>query len=131
MSEANMKKYNHKWMCTNITKLYQQVDEDEHMEGFHWYTLAHDFCHDLSKKYGINVDLIAGACAALSPGVAWPVNMRDTESLIKYHLNYQVHKSHSTYYPNFIKALRIIQGEKPLDVLGGEKTRNFYLNIPQ
>jgi hypothetical protein len=73
---------------------------------------------------------VAGVIAALSPSNRWERNLRDADNLIRAHTlggySDALEIKTSTYGPNKIKALAILEGAAPLEVLGGLKVRAFY-----
>jgi hypothetical protein len=116
---------------TNLRKLYDEhVNEDIHYSGYYWYRAAHEWTHEVAHRYGVRPDVVAGIVAALSPGVTWDVNKRDAVALIEYFKGVrETEPTVSTYYHNVRKAGWIWNGQPIEGVLGGNKTRNFYLNI--
>jgi hypothetical protein len=88
-------------------------------EGMAWYDDAHNFARSLDE----NVERAAGVIAAMSPVNGWKNNKRCA---------YEVYcgtVSGLTLPDNQAKAVRILNGEAPLDVLGGDKVRAFYSTI--
>lgn len=100
----------------------------EIQEGLRWYSNANLIAMGLGADLDGGLEASAGVIAALSPNNRWERNVRDAEALIKAF----VHGSDldavkvSTFGPNKKKAIRILQGEDPFDVLGGRKVRAFY-----
>ena len=73
---------------------------------------------------------MAGVIAALSPNNKWERNVNDADRLCRA-FTLGGHSATdsvkvSTYGANKVKALRILAGEFPLNVLGGLKVRAFY-----
>jgi hypothetical protein len=71
---------------------------------------------------------VAGVIAALSPNNRWQRNVSDAEALIKAYVfgdDIDAIKV-STYSKNKEKAIKILRGGCPPDVLGGLKVRAFY-----
>lgn len=105
-----------------IVEVFQQATEDERRDGINWYREAHSIA---SKLDPANVERAAGIIAALSPMMPWDRN---------------IHLAHRTYLDgsasgalgaNVVKANRIFNGEAPLDVLSGDKVRNFFQCIAE
>lgn len=123
--------YNISRMRTNLRKLWDShVDEESHYYGYYWYRVANEWCNTIAARYSVSPKVIAGIAAALSPGVAWEINKKDAEQLVRYlcgELGYE--PTVSTYYANVRKAMRIWAHGDPELELGGNKTRNFYLCI--
>jgi hypothetical protein len=101
-----------------VTKAFRLATDADIDDGMHWYDYARDFAASLDS----NVERAAGVIAALSPQQSWPVNKRMAAEF--YNGRRNVHTA-----PNVSKAERILQGETPLDILGGPKVRAFYTNI--
>lgn len=72
-----------------------------------------------------NIEVACGIFAALSPNVDEAKNFQGLERMLG-----GGHDSYISGYPlNKVKARRIMDGEHPLDVLSGLKTRSFYINL--
>lgn len=104
----------------NILKVYRSATDAQLAEGINWYTEAHTACLALDP---INPARPAGVMAALSPKTPWPRNRALAD------LAFADGVATGGMPANCVKATRILNGEAPLDVLGGPKVRNFYLNI--
>lgn len=102
----------------NVTKAYRLATDLDREEGMAWYVSARTYAATLDD----NVNRAAGVIAALSPLQLWPVNMRMAAAMYDGRRNCGLSA-------NVAKAERILNGEEPLDVLGGKKVRSFYLNI--
>jgi len=114
----------------NILAVFFQASESEVQEGKSWYASAFDTCRAISLRYDLpgGIDTVAAVIAALSPNNRWNRNVRDAEALIRvYTLGGEIDALKvSSYSQNKEKAIRILKGEAPLDVLGGNKVRAFY-----
>ena len=97
----------------------------ELLEGKEWYANAKIDCLMLSHLHGVPTNTVAGMVAALSPRNRWSRNVVDAESVILHGECATV----ATFKTNKAKAVRILQGEWPLDVLSGNKVRAFYTCI--
>ena len=99
-------------------------------DGATWYQRASDAASIIASKYALSADIVAGVIAALSPSNRWERNVSDADLLCRsYVLGGHTAADKvkvSTYGANKVKALRILAGESPLDVLGGLKVRAFY-----
>lgn len=104
----------------NVLGTYGSATEAHIAEGMSWYNDAHDFCKALDS----NVERAAGIVAALSPNNSWDNNMAMAARLYS-----QGHGERCGMRANVIKAERIYAGESPLDVLGGNKVRAFFMSI--
>lgn len=103
----------------NITKAYRLSTLDDRVAGEQWYARAKAFAADLDS----NVERAVGVIAALSPMMPWPRNQILAREV------YMGRREGGCLSVNMAKAIRIMDGEAPLDVLSGEKVRAFYLNI--
>jgi hypothetical protein len=102
----------------NITKAYRLASDDDRQAGEMWYAHAYAFCESLDS----DVSRAAGVVAALSPMLSWPRNMVMAEAVY-------AGERRGCLSSNIAKAVRILDGEAPLDVLRGTKVRSFYANI--
>lgn len=96
----------------------------------HWYSEAHDTMQGFAQRYRVPVKQVVGACAALSPMVSWPNNLLALNRCLIFHKDGGWDTS---VIPginrNIYKAQKILEGNDPLDILGGEKVVAFYHNI--
>jgi hypothetical protein len=106
----------------NILAVYDQATQDERAAGEEWYRDAHAFAGHLPAP---TVSHGAGILAALSPSTNWEKNKIDALALCEMREAATV----TTYGQNKVKALRILAGEYPENVLGGRKVLNFYGSI--
>lgn len=112
----------------NILAVYFSANAAELHEGHAWYSNATDICYHIADDAKLSLETVVGVLAALSPNNRWNKNVSDTERLIKV---FQAGEDTdllkvSTYNKNKEKAIRILNGEVPSDVLGGLKVRAFY-----
>ena len=117
----------------NILAVFFSASEVEIQEGKTWYDHANQVARSISIQHYFprGMYTVAGVIAALSPNNRWDKNVRDAEALIKvYSAGEELDAVRvSTYNKNKEKAIRILKGEDPLDVLGGNKVRAFYCCI--
>jgi hypothetical protein len=103
----------------NVIFQYITASNDTVNDGMSWYNRANDFARTLDS----NVERAAGVIAALSPNTSWTANMTLAKS---------AYAGNVKGFPaNVAKVNRILDGEAPLDVLGGPKVRAFYANIAE
>lgn len=104
----------------NILAIYDQANDLQRESGENWYVNAYMISQDLADQYDLNPDNVAGALAALSPCLDWYSNVIAVREVVE--------SGYSSYQTglNNLKAKRILDGESPLDVLGGNKVRSFY-----
>ena len=106
----------------NIIALYLDAPELTQSAGHLWYYEEGKRCADFARRHGLTRDAVAGAAAAISPGMNWDYVFshlaalrRDPESKVP------------TYSREFVRrAVACLNGADPLDVLGGPKVRAFY-----
>jgi hypothetical protein len=114
----------------NILAVFFSASTTERLEGLEWYARATRISRELADAYKVTngFDTVAGIIAALSPNNRWHRNVQDAEALIRAYTlgtNLDAVKV-STYSKNKTKAIAILNGENPLDILGGNKVRAFY-----
>lgn len=115
---------------TAILGTFFLASEAERKEGEGWYQLANDQVIKMSAKYGLPHSTCAGVIAALSPNNVWQRNLTDAHNIIR---SYVLHGAGDarqvkvcTFNGNKEKAIDILNGNDPLEVLGGLKVRSFY-----
>ena len=116
---------------TNILKVYARATDGDIDFGLHWYQHAQDAAKAIAGRCttATTVEVI-GVIAALSPGLSWGLNVLQAEQLIKAHESGDELPLVGSYgRKNIDKAIRILNHEWPLDVLGGNKVRAFFYNI--
>lgn len=109
---------------SNVLAVYNGASAHNMREGLSWYLDAHNYANLLSMTYDITPTAAAGIIAALSPMNGWENNKNKAAQLIR-----QDNGEGCGLYRNVAKALRILRGENPLDVLGGDKVRAFFQTI--
>jgi hypothetical protein len=105
-----------------IIAIYRAATAAQLAEGTDWYSAARTFSIGLAERYGLTLEQAAGIVAAISPRLPWDRNMAYADLLMRT-------GDCPTLKGNKAKAVRILSGERPLDVLGGAKVRAFYLAI--
>ena len=117
----------------NITDVFEHVmsntSEAELVAAINWYPIAHAFCAAWAQAFGLETWQVAGIVAALSPQLSWQQNKEQALETIARLQNGRTLGGMQAYPVNRSKAIRIFNGENPLDALGGLKVRSFYLNI--
>jgi hypothetical protein len=106
----------------NIVAVYERATDAELADGMTWYPRAHEFALSLDAS---NVWRAAGVISALSPRKEWGLNMRMATRAFETGI-----ATGQTTMMNG-QAQRILDGAHPLDVLGGDKTRQFATSIAQ
>lgn len=98
-------------------------------DGLEWYNIAHSFAFGLSMETGINILNICGVIAALSPQTSWSMNKVFT---IRFLTSNDPLTSKTGTKDRMKKALACLTAQSQneiLDILGGEKTKSFFLNL--
>ena len=107
----------------NITDLYLDATRlGDDVASRDWYAKAHEDCDTIARVLDLPTDVFIGVVAALSPRMTWYYNIANAVRLVN-------GLSTRAYGRNVAKGKRILAGELPLDVLGGNKVRAFYRNI--
>jgi hypothetical protein len=110
-------------------------NEPRAIEAFAWYERGCEFCHSIDRDNSIPAGTTAGVVAALSPLNHWQTQVDYTPGIISRacHLIHAGRNPHGaitlSFFRNKDKAARILQGEAPLSVLGGDKVRSFFANL--
>jgi hypothetical protein len=113
----------------NILSVLSQATDQERDIGMFWYRDANSACQIIAERQEVPLPHVIGVVAALSPGNEWGRNLLDAERLIDGWKIDNVPMVGSYGMGNITKAIRILNGEIPMDVLGGNKTKSFYQNI--
>jgi hypothetical protein len=100
----------------NIVECFYRATDSEYAEGMSWYNDTHDIALSLTPD---NVWRGAGVIAAFSPQQNWEQNLAFATRACKT----GIATGHTTMMCG--QAQRILDGEHPLDVLGGMKVRAF------
>lgn len=114
----------------NILAVFFTATDAEILHGARWYADALQVCSAVSQATGLPLATVAGVTAALSPNNRWARNQADAAAICRAFsagtLADAAQIKVATFNGNKQKALRILSGESPLDVLGGLKVRAFY-----
>lgn len=112
-----------------ILAVFFSANLAEQQEGLGWYARADAIARSLADRYLHGDYYVAAAViAALSPNNRWERNVTDAEALIRTFTlgeDYDALKV-CTFSKNKAKAIEILKGAAPLDVLSGRKVRSFY-----
>lgn len=114
----------------HILATFFTATSEELAIGSDWYAAAYKACRGIADSYGLRPQVAVGVVAALSPNNRWQKNLLDAEHLCRIFTAGTLADCQalrvSTFGVNKAKAIRILAGEAPLDVLGGLKVRSFY-----
>lgn len=106
---------------SNVLSVYSDSTGAQREAGMMWYMEAHEFCKILDE----NVGRAAGIVAALSPMSGWNNNKNKASQLYRQNGD----GTGVGMKNNVSKAIRIYNGEAPLDVLNGNKVVAFFETI--
>lgn len=111
------------------TWYYQSLQYPTIVEaGINWYEDKRSEAEKIAKRYHTNTSLVVGVIASLSPRNKWLRNLIDCELVFKAVRDCK--KSNAikccTFDHNKEKAFMIARGFEPLEVLRGNKVRDFY-----
>lgn len=107
-------------LADNILAVLDRATDEHIRVGCNWYHNAHAFASSLD-----NLHRAAGVIAALSPKNGWRNNMAKAAQLYRQNGD----PTNIGMRREVGKAIRIMNGEDALEVLGGHKTRNFFCTI--
>ena len=99
----------------NVVACFESATPDEYRAGMTWYNDAHQFALSLDN----DVWRAAGVIAAMSVQKQWDVNVRLAERA------YATGKVTGNFHTMNAQGQRILDGEHPMEVLGGDKVRAF------
>jgi hypothetical protein len=101
-----------------------------------WYNESGQWCASLDEGFSLKPGTVAGFVAALSPLNGWEDQLRFTPPSLAACLKLLKNKEYCGtgikgpgFFSNRDKAARILAGEKPLDVLKGDKVTRFFKNL--
>lgn len=122
-------------MVANIISIWKLSTPQEKRDGIVWYIDAHKECQTIAIDLDIEVYMVAGVVAALSPNNRWEQNIIDGRSMINAHITGDDIDSFkvSTYGANKRKAWGILDEQPDYDhmkvMISGPKTTCFFGNI--
>lgn len=111
-------------MAQNILDVYGVVGD----ATAQWYELRNLEIEQVCIEQNISMEVGCAVFAVLSPSLRWERNFSEGKRLIADH-NEGIMRNYTAYGQNVLKAWRILDGERPLDVLGGNKVISFYHNL--
>lgn len=111
----------------NIFTVYCRADKWDREWGMSAYEKYHDKINKISDDASIHVgsETACGIFAALSPNIDEASNFKALRKM----LNGGDVSSIPGYPKNIGKAIKILHGSDPLEILSGNKTRAFFLNL--
>lgn len=115
-------------MREKILETIAKLNDTNYQASLDWYFVLHDYAQNLADKNGLTLIQAAGVISALSPMINFTTNLRDAERFCATRRLDNL----ATYMSQRKKALAIIGAkseEEVLKLLGGNKTKAFFLNI--
>lgn len=115
-------------MRDKILEAINKLSDTNYQASLDWYFILHDYAKSLAERNGLTLIQTAGIISALSPMVMFTTNLRDAERFCASRSIANL----ATYKSQRLKALRIIGAKtesEVLEILGGNKTKAFFLNI--
>jgi len=103
----------------NLLAVYAAADQDTQDAGRRWYDEAHLDLVRRCQENNVTLPQAAAIVAVLSPGLSWDMNLKALDSLL-------AGQKATGYGANVAKAQRLLAGEDPDSVVGGDKVRAFY-----
>jgi len=117
-------------MRAEIGRAYAGLDAEQRAAGLDWYPSVRRMLEGWSDESGYTVEQCAGALAALSPSTKFADNVRQARAMV---IGDEVWPRGAKYSASVAKALRILAGENPRQVIYGKrnagagKVWQFYL----
>ncbi len=120
----------HSEMVAAIVRIAKSATPAEHRAGEEWYREAKDYAAALAAGTALTYQQGAAVLSAVSPRTKWHTNKKWARQLVDWHQRGAVGDPPKTNTKNNrAKAVRVLQGGAPREVLTGPKTRAFYENI--
>lgn len=134
-------------MTRRIIKTFSYATPDAIASGAEWYDRARAFAEELVTHWGTGVEATheeavekaAGVIAVLSPRLSWPKNVELAERAYRSFYttrsgwDVDVKEAVIAEWPGLKdgarKAFRLLEGERPDDVVSGPKVRQFWIAI--
>ena len=119
----------------NIITIYKLATPEEKRDGIVWYANAYSDCNRIALDLSVQVHIVTGVVAALSPNNKWDRNVANARDLIAGFLDGDCVDDIkvSTYNAMKKKAWSILEQmpdhEGVIDILNGQKIVSFYRNI--
>lgn len=123
-----------------IVAKFELATSLEVQQGEDWYKSAFSIADKISKSYDVDLAVVVGVIAALSPNNKWERNIKDAENIIKAFKSGDdddvMNVKCCTYTMNKLKALNLLKAIRPCTaeirtILKGPKTIEFFNCICQ
>lgn len=105
-----------------LDSVIKRATLNEIEEGKAWYSKCREYCVEISKEFGVELERVIGVFSALSPQKSYSVNKRILKDYFQGKRNIHTKIQVS-------KCDWIMRGDDIKKCLGGLKTVNFYHNI--
>jgi hypothetical protein len=106
----------------NVLAIYLDASELTQEAGRRWYAEERQRCADFARRHSLTLQAVAGAAAAISPGMRWELVYAHLLALLV-----NPESSVPTYSREFVRrAVACLTGADPREVLGGPKVTAFY-----
>ena len=120
----------HSQMVNAILGHYERATPGQRDDGRQWYPAAQAAALALAAGTDFSRTQCAGVIAALSPRISWSQNLRAAGLMVDAASWDWADAPVVAGLPNNrAKAWRILKGERPDRVLGGDKVTSFFANI--
>ena len=112
-------------LTRRATAEYRRATSAQREEGAAWYAEAHAVAREQAEEYHLTIEQTSGVLAALSPRLGWGPNCALAERMLASGGTLD----HGGLSRSLQQARHIYAGADPKVVLGGPKTRAFYVAI--
>lgn len=106
-------------MTENLVDAWHSTPAETRALGEEWYFTAHHYAQNLARVHHTTLSVAAGVVAALSPRQIWHKNLEYADQW----LGAVGERIDGIFGRSLTHAWRICEGERPLDVMRGPKTR--------
>ena len=106
----------------NLLRTWHAADEAIRQAGARWYEEAHAEMRRIAERTDYTVAVATGITAVISPFLSWDLNLQAAEGVL-------LGRPNAGFGQNRKKALAIMAGADPLQILSGPKVIAFYKNI--
>lgn len=110
-------------VTARILRVFRSADTDQMADGLAWYDTAYIEALTIADQYSVTPKQAVGIIAATSPQMSWGSNLSWARQIAS---GLDTRRGLGL---SLERAIRIRQGEPPLEVLGGLKVQAFYVNI--
>ena len=112
-------------LTRRATAEFRRATSSQIETGRRWYIEAHEIARDQAAEHGVTIEVASGVIAAMSPRLGWGPNCVIAERM----LASRGTLDHGALGRSLQQARHIYHGADPMVVLGGPKTRAFYIAI--